>query len=346
MGRVSKSVTADQGATLNNEQRINLLLQQSSDNDTVMYVLCRLKPNLAAIEDDKQRASLAAKFHIETPAFDQMFRQRLLEQIRKCKSKMNRDLHELQIHESLQEDDGQARELSDIPVIEIPRFNLGIESLNKLLGQDPTTGDYGMPYGCCAILGASRGVGKTRLMVQVAAAVGNPLSTEDEFGNNGVLYIQNEEKLEVFRSRYAQSWSDEHRILLSNSDDLLQHAALIDKHRPRLIVIDSIQDTRQARLSAGTVNMLKTYKAIATSSKCSFILISHLTTKGTLKGGTYPGHKVDIELFARKKAKSSPIFSVLCLRRTVTGRAGLLRISSILRGASDRRATFTLSRSR
>lgn len=323
MGRVSKSVTADQGATLNNEQRINLLLQQSSDNDTVMYVLCRLKPNLAAIEDDKQRASLAAKFNIETPAFDKIFRQRLLEQIRKCKSKLNRDLHELQIHESLQEDDGQARELSDIPVIEIPRFNLGIESLNKLMGQDPSTKEYGIPYGACVAFGAPKGVGKTRLMVQVAASVGNPLSTEDEFGNNGVLYIQNEEKLEVFRSRYAKAWSDEHRILLSSSDDLLQHAALIDKHRPRLIIIDSIQDTRQARFSAGTINMLKTYKAIATSSKCSFILISHVTTKGTLKGGTYTGHKVDIELLARRTAKGSPVFSVLCPEKNRYGPSGV-----------------------
>ena len=318
MGRVSKSVTADQGATLNNEQRINLLLQQSSDNDTVMYVLCRLKPNLAAIEDDKQRSSLAAKFHIETPPFDKVFRQRLLEQIRKCKSKLNRDLHELQIHESLQEDDGQARELSEIPVVPIPRFNLGIESLNELMGQDPLTGDYGLPYGVSVAFGAPAGIGKTRLMVQVAAAVGNPLSTEDEFGNNGVLYIQNEEKLEVFRSRYAKSWSDEHRILLSNSDDLLQHAALIDKHRPRLVVIDSVQDTRQARLSAGTINMLKTYKAIATSSKCSFVLISHVTTKGEIKGGTYPGHKVDIELVA-KKGKQKGVFSVLCPKKNRYG---------------------------
>jgi predicted ATP-dependent serine protease len=312
MGRKSTVAPPDQGATLSNEQRINLLLQQTADTDTVLFVLSKHQKNLAAIEDEEQRCSLAAKFQVPVPTYDPVFKQRLQEQVRKCKSKFMKDVAGGELHEMMREDNGEAKELVDLPMIDIPRFSLGIDSLDELLGKDKKTGEFGMPYGACAVLGAPRACGKTRLMVEVAAAVGDPDLNEDEFGNLGVLYIQNEEKLEIFRSRYARKWTDDHNILLSSSDNLLQHASLVDMHRPRLVIIDSIQDTRQARYSAGIIGMLMTYKAIATSNRCSFILISHVTVKGTLKGGSYPGHKVDMELMAKRASKGSPTFSISC----------------------------------
>lgn len=305
MARTSKEAPRDQGESLSNEQRINILLQQGQDNDTIMFGLCRMRVNLAAETDDNQRKKLADKYHIECPKFNRIFRQRLLEQIRKCKCRYKKDGDELDFFDTLRDDDGSARDVGEIAIEEIHRFSVGFSSIDEILGKDPINGEIGMPNGCCLIFGAPKGVGKTRLTVQIAAFVGHPFVEKDQNGNSGVLYIQNEEKLSVFRSRAAKVWSPEHKIKLSSSDNLIQHVALVHKHRPKLIVVDSIQDTRQARFCTGIRHMLMTYKAVAEDLGCSFWLISHLNGKGDLMGGTYAGYKVDIELIANRMANPS-----------------------------------------
>jgi predicted ATP-dependent serine protease len=321
MGRVSKNPPRDQAASLTMEQRINVLLQNGMDNDSIMYALSRLRQNLAAIEDDEQREKLSIKFGIECPKFDKIFRQRLLEQIRKCKSQYKKDGDELDFYDSMREDDGSARRIQDIPIVDIPRFSLGIKSLDELLGQDPISKQWGLPWGCCCIVGAGKGTGKTRLAVEIASHVGSPNCLADAKGNKGVLYIQNEESPEIFRTRVARVWSDKHKILLSSSDNLIQHAALIDRYRPRLIVLDSLQDTRQARYAAGLRTMMSAYKALAQDLKCSFWMISHVNGEGNLKGGTYLGHKVDIELTAEKSLNTSE-FTIKCGEKNRYGRTG------------------------
>lgn len=322
MARTSKDVPKDQVGTISNEARINVFLQQGADNDTIMFYLSRQKHNLASIEDNSQRKSLAEKFHLdEVPSFSKIFRQRLLEQIRKCKTKYRSQSSEFDLIDSLREDDGSARPISSIDIVNIPRFSTGIENLDELLGADALSGQVGIPFGSCVVFGAPKGVGKTRLTVQIAANVGHPGATVDEKGNKGVLFIQNEEKLEVFRTRAAKMWTNDHQILLSSSDSLSQQAALVYQHRPKLVIIDSIQDTRQAKFSAGIRNMMITYKAIASELNCAFWLISHVNTQGKLKGGTYVGHKVDIELVASRLENPSQ-FVVNCNEKNRYGSTG------------------------
>jgi len=322
MGRTSKDVPKDQSEVLTNEARINLMLQNGADNETICFYLCRLKANLSAIVDDDQRAKLAEKFKLnKVPKFDKIFHQRLLEQIRSCKSQYKGDNSEIELIDSLREDNGEARNIADIAIVDIPRFSCGIPTLDAMLGQDPINNQVGIPHGSCIVFGAPKGIGKTRISVQIAANVGHPRSKEDKFGNNGVLFIQNEEKLEVFRTRAAKLWSSKHKIKLSSSDNLNQQAALVYTHKPRLVIIDSIQDTRQAKFSQGIRNMMITYKAIASELHCSFWLISHVNTEGKLKGGTYVGHKVDIELVASRLMNPSE-FCVNCDEKNRYGATG------------------------
>lgn len=321
MARTSKAAPRDQGESLTNEQRIGVLLQQGLDNDTIFYVLTKNKSNIATIDDDEQRRKHAEKYECPCPPFDKVARQRLMEQIRKCKSRYKMDNEELDLYDSLREDDGSARSIKDIPIVDIPRFSLGIDSLDQLLGSDPINKQVGMPCGSVLILGASKGTGKTRLSVKIAANVGDPKRGKDEKGNEGVLYIQNEEKVEIFRSRSAKFWTPKHKILVSSSDNLIQQAALINKHRPKLIMIDSIDDTRQAKFAAGKQATLCAYKALAADLGCAFWIISHVNGEGNIKGGTYAGHKVDIELLARRLM--SPVeFVIECPEKNRYGATG------------------------
>jgi len=287
-----------------------------------------MRPNLAAIEDNETRRRYARNHGVECPAFDAIFHQRLLEQIRKVKCKYMEEVRKDEVLKPSKNDDGSAVKVADIEIADIPRFSLGIPALDQILGKDDKTGIYGMPKGSCLIFGAERGTGKTRLSVEVASHVGSPWRHIDANGNNGVLYIQNEEKLSVFRARAARSWTDEHNIWVSSSDNLLQHQFLIDKHKPKLVIIDSMQDTVQARYTGGLINMLTTYKAIAEDTGISFWLISHLTVKGTIKGGSYPGHKVDIECSAVRNKEDKGLFDVSC---PVKNRYGATNIVSTFR---------------
>ena len=174
MGRKSVTVPKDQGAGLSNEQRIGVLLQHTCDNDSVFYALCRMRPNLAAIEDNETRRRYARNHGVECPAFDAIFHQRLLEQIRKVKCKYMEEVRKDEVLKPSKNDDGSAVKVADIEIADIPRFSLGIPALDQILGKDDKTGIYGMPKGSCLIFGAERGTGKTRLSVEVASHVGSP----------------------------------------------------------------------------------------------------------------------------------------------------------------------------
>ncbi len=88
------------------------------------------------------------------------------------------------------------------------------------------------------------------------------------------------------------------------------------------MIVDSIQDTRQARFSSGITTILSTYKAMATSLGTAFWLISHVNSKGTLKGGTYAGHKVDIEMIARRNKTDPAEFIIACDEKNRYGATG------------------------
>lgn len=324
MARKSTTVPPDQTDTMSNEQKIHNLLHLGLDNDTILFNMTRYRRNLEAIERDDERSVLASRFMIHpTPSYNPLFRQRLMEQIRKCKHRYMVENEEISHSESLSNDDGSARQVAEIPLVDIPRFSLGIRGVDEVLGIDPVTRIAGMPRGACLIFGAPKGVGKTRLTVQIAAAVGHPDYPADEEAElDGVLYIQNEEKVEIFRTRAAKAWSNRHNILISSSNNLRQQIALVNKHRPRLVIVDSLQDTLQAKFSSGIQTILGDYKSLASSMGTSFWIISHVNSKGTLKGGTYAGHKVDIEMIARRNKFDPSEFLISCDEKNRYGSTG------------------------
>jgi len=311
MGRKSVSAPKSNASSATNEHFINKYLFDGHDTDTILFLLTRFERNLCFIKDSKERENLAKVHETECPKFDELGRQRLQEQIRKCKHAYKKTTENLDQMRLMNSNTGVARKICDIDIVETRRFSSGITALDQVYGTDPTNGETGIPEGSCTILGSPKGVGKTRLCAQIASLVGNPKAPSNTRGDSGVLFIQNEEKVELFRSRYAKMWTNRHQILLSDSNDLIQQLALINKHRPKLVIIDSIQDTLQARYNAGLANMLCSYKSVAEVEGTAFLLISHVNGEGKLKGGTYAGHKVDIE-FLIERAMTPGEFILNC----------------------------------
>lgn len=296
MARKSNSAPMNVVESLSNEQHINILLQLGHDNDAIMYCLVQMKDNLAAVEDDSIRVILSTKFGVECPSFNKLFHQRLLEQIRKCKCAYKEDSKNSVFLEESTTDFG-ARSLVEIPREQVPRFSCGIPDLDKVFGTGKN-GVSGIPTGSITTFGSVEKVGKTRLMVVLSKHIAMNKEV-DERGNSGVLYFQNEEYPSYFLENEAKSWTNDMNIRLSSNLELNNQLCLIREHKPKFVVIDSVQYTSQARYKSGLLVMMMAFRDLARERGTSFCLVSHLNNDGKLSGGNFLREQPDISLVAR-----------------------------------------------
>lgn len=304
MARISKAKAYGLSTGISNEHRINEMLRNDDSNDAIFFVLSNQKSNLHCLKDDKARKRMAERFAIECPGYDGTAAQRLHEQIRKCRGAFDNEQEMISYVEMLRPANSQPLPVGKIKPVTVKRFSLGISSLDEMLGG-------GMPVGAIALMAMQRKLGKTRLSTEITKLVGNPAHGPDERGNQGVLYIQNEEMLSVFKGRYGKKWKDRDKIWLSDSFRLTEHMAAISNLRPQLVVLDSIQEVAEARTSAGMGHCLMSYKAITSDLGISMLILSHMNGKGEVKGSTYLQHKVDI-ILKGKKGDVDGSFVVYC----------------------------------
>lgn len=304
MARISKAKAYGLSSGVSNEHRINLMLRDDDSNDAIFYVLSHQKSNLHCLRDDISRKRMADRFCVECPSYDAMAAQRLHEQIRSCRSAFDTEQEMFSYLEMMRPANPRPLPVGKIKSIEVERFSLGIEPFDAMLGG-------GMPVGAIALMAMKRKLGKTRLSTKIAKKVGNPRRGPDKKGNQGVLYIQNEEMLEVFKGRYGKQWSDRDKIWLSDSFRLTEHMAAITNLRPQLVILDSIQEVAEARTSAGMAHCLTAYKAITSDLGISMLILSHMNGKGEVKGSTFLQHKVDI-ILKGEKGDTEGSFKVYC----------------------------------
>ncbi|HWG85983.1 MAG TPA: AAA family ATPase, partial [Deinococcales bacterium] len=105
-----------------------------------------------------------------------------------------------------------------------PRFSSGISELDRVLGG-------GWVPGGVTLIGGEPGIGKSTLLLQVADNLAR--------GDN-VLYVAGEESLEQVRLR-ADRLGARGNILMTRDTSADGITLLLDEHRPRLVIVDSIQ---------------------------------------------------------------------------------------------------------
>lgn len=175
--------------------------------------------------------------------------------------------------------------ISDINIKEDKRIVIGMEELDRVLGG-------GIVSGSVILVGGDPGIGKSTLMMQLA----------DKIKNNIILYVSGEEsqkqiKLRCERLGFAH---DDFYILSETSLEII--AAIIDKLRPDIVIIDSIQTIYRNELesSPGSVSQLRESTAaiiqIAKAKNISFFLIGHITKEGVIAGPKVLEHMVDTVL--------------------------------------------------
>ena len=178
--------------------------------------------------------------------------------------------------------------ITEVASLAEERIATGIDELDRVLGGGIVPGSLGL-------LGGEPGVGKSTLLLQVAAHIANQ--------RGKVLYVSGEESPSQLRLR-AQRLG----LLNANLQVLAEaNAAVIGQHieslTPELVLIDSIQTVYLDELDSapGSVGQVREGAAfflkLAKSLGIPIILVGHVTKGGSFAGPKVLEHAVDYVLY-------------------------------------------------
>ncbi len=165
------------------------------------------------------------------------------------------------------------------------RISTGIGELDRVLGG-------GLMPASAVLIGGEPGIGKSTLMLQLARHT-SPCS---------ILYISGEESPSQIRDRARRLSITSDDLKLVPEVALEKIIGVIDRDRPDIVIIDSIQTlySGEYRSSAGTITQIRECTAglIRAAKSLDFILlvIGHITKAGSLAGPKTLEHMVDTVL--------------------------------------------------
>lgn len=174
------------------------------------------------------------------------------------------------------------------------RWPLSMTEFARVLGG-------GMVPGSIVLLGGDPGIGKSTLMLQVAAEIA---------GDSPVLYASGEESARQIKMRAQRLGSKDGKgkaslaqnlylVTETNLDAILAH---VEQVKPVLLVVDSIQTVYLDALSssAGSVSQVREcasrLRELAKNSGIAVFLIGHVTKEGNIAGPRVLEHIVDTVL--------------------------------------------------
>ncbi|MFQ5879557.1 MAG: DNA repair protein RadA, partial [Dehalococcoidia bacterium] len=198
-------------------------------------------------------------------------------------------------------------ELAQLGGEEPPRLALGIADFDRVLGG-------GVVPGSLALIGGDPGIGKSTLLMQVAAkaaAVGP------------VLYVSGEESAHQVRLRARRLGVDGRGLYLLAETDLDAALMAAADLSPALVIVDSIQTVYTAEVASppGSVAQLRgcTMRLMrwAKGSGVPACIVGHVTKEGELAGPRLLEHIVDVVLYLEGER-----FSSYRLLRSVKNRFG------------------------
>ena len=181
-----------------------------------------------------------------------------------------------------------ARRLADISTTEEKsRILTGISELDRVLGG-------GIVLGGVVLLSGEPGVGKSTMLLQLCGAISN---------QHTVLYITGEESVRQVKLRAARLKVPQDNIYLAAENDIDEICGLIEKEKPELVVIDSIQTMRCMDISSssGTVSQVKESAArllaVAKKQEIPMFIVGHVNKDGAIAGPKVMEHIVDTVLY-------------------------------------------------
>jgi DNA repair protein RadA/Sms len=176
----------------------------------------------------------------------------------------------------------------------LERIASGQDELDRVFGA-------GIVPGSVTLLGGDPGIGKSTLLLQVAAHVA---------ASQGVLYASGEESVAQIGLRARRLGLAAAALGCVAETDLQSIVTLATDRKAALLVVDSIQTVQSAAVaaSAGGVSQLRECTAelvrFAKSTATAVIIIGHVTKEGMIAGPRMLEHLVDTVLYFESEAGS------------------------------------------
>jgi DNA repair protein RadA/Sms len=185
--------------------------------------------------------------------------------------------------------------LSSVAPQEAQRIATGLEELDRVLGG-------GLVAGGVVLLGGDPGIGKSTLLLQACAALGAARRT---------LYVTGEESVEQVALRAQRLGLVNAPVELLAEVQLEAIVAVMAKHAPEIVVIDSIQTVYTEALTSapGSVSQVRECAAqltrVAKQQGIVVVFVGHVTKEGAIAGPRVLEHIVDTVLYFEGDPHSS-----------------------------------------
>ncbi|HVX43860.1 MAG TPA: DNA repair protein RadA [Mycobacteriales bacterium] len=181
-----------------------------------------------------------------------------------------------------------ARPIGEIDVEAARARPTGVGELDRVLGG-------GLVPGVVALLAGEPGVGKSTLLLEVASkfAAG---------GDQPALVVTGEESAAQVRLRAERTGALDPGLFLAAETDLSALVSHVDRVKPGLLVVDSIQTISSASVEGGVggVTQVRAVAAaligLAKERGISTVIVGHVTKDGSIAGPRLLEHLVDVVL--------------------------------------------------
>jgi DNA repair protein RadA/Sms len=182
------------------------------------------------------------------------------------------------------ENDKSAVKLTNSVEDEEPRIKSGIREFDRVLGG-------GLTPSSVVLIGGDPGIGKSTLVIQAASKI-----------KTNVLYVTGEESINQIKGRAKRLnlLSDNILVLAETDMEVIQKE--IKKHKPSVVIVDSIQTIFDPKLdnAPGTITQIRECASmlmqLAKAEGFSVILVGHVTKEGYIAGPKVLEHMVDTVL--------------------------------------------------
>lgn len=194
--------------------------------------------------------------------------------------------------------------LASVEVTKSLRFATGSTELDRVLGG-------GLFQQSVVLISGEPGIGKSTLLLQLAVKVSR---AESKVGN--VLYICAEESPEQIKLRAERMNLDSDLLHLSAEYRVEKIEQYIQKLKPQILIIDSIQALRVESLGLNTGSISQLRACISSCYEwsqqysCSVVIVAHITKDGAIAGPKLIEHMVDTVLvFENNKSNLRFLYS-------------------------------------